>query len=162
MNVIFDASCAINLIYGRQIENVVALEQVSFFMGPIALGECERDREILQTLIDGRKLTLLDDRDISASLYIQLLQKFGLGEGETECLAACASGDFHMACDDRKARKTCMNLYGANRTSGSLALLKHCVQSGSLAPDEAKASVDLMKQCGAFLPEIGEFFFQAT
>ena len=132
---------------------------VSFFIGPIVVGECKKHRTFLDELIEGRMITLLDDDAISASHYLKMLQQFGLGEGETECLAVCATSDFHMACDDKKARGAAITLFGDIRISGSLTLLKRCVQAGKLSSDEANRSVELMKRCGAFLPEVGKEFF---
>lgn len=130
-------------------------------MGPIVRGECKQQRDILDALVDSGKITILDDSHVSATLFLDLLQRFGLGEGETECLAACAHGNYDMACDDRRARGAFMELYGTRRITGSLALLRRCVAAGLVSSDEATGSVEQMKRRGAFLPDVGEFFFRA-
>lgn len=159
MNCVFDASCLINLINGDRICAVLKLNAYVFLIGPIVRSECVEHRDRATTLLQSGKLSEFSDQAIPASLFLQLLGKYNLGDGETECLAYCAGSKAIMASDDRRARNVALGEFGQGRVIGSLALLKQCVSEQVLTSKSALEGFELMKIRGAFLPDIGASYF---
>lgn len=144
---------------------VLDLPGKRWFIGPLVLGECEQDGAIpaeLQRAIDHEKIVLLDDSDISGTIFLHFLQVYELGEGETECLAFGEISDFMVCCDDRKARRMIAQELGEHRVTGSLGLMKEAVKTGMLSVAEAMAAYSRMKAAGAFLPNIEPDFFHGS
>ena len=159
MNIVFDASCAINLVIGDQLSNILQLPEHTFSIGPIVLSECEQQSAELDAAVEAGLITLLSDDDISGSVFLALLNEFGLGEGETECLTICKLTDMHLACDDLKARNAAKVIIGLDRVVGTLSLLKRCVEHQIISSDRAVESVGLMKARGSFLPGVASDYF---
>jgi predicted nucleic acid-binding protein len=101
------------------------------------------------------KLVRLRNEDLDAAAFLELVDQYGLGEGETECLAhALASGDLIVCTDDRKARGIITALLGRPRLTGTIGLLLRCFRSGALKAEEIRRSHEMMVASGAFLPSI--------
>ena len=161
MITLLDACCAINLNHGRVLELVLGVQEHGWIIGPRVLDECTDEcGGILSAAIDDGRVRELDDASIGADLYLALLAKYGLGPGETECLAAALlDSAMHVATDDRRARSIATTLFGAKRVTGSLGILRSCVQAGALQLAEALASHAAMLEAGGFLPAVDERLF---
>lgn len=161
MNCVLDASCLINLISGERICAVLGLAAYSFLIGPIVRSECIEYRDKIDTLLQSGSLTEFKDEAISGSLFLELMNKYNLGDGETECLAYCINSGALMACDDKRARNVAEQELGPDYVTGTLTLLNHCVSDGILTSEEAYEGYEMMRRRGAFLPRIGQDFFEA-
>jgi len=159
LNVAFDAAAIINLTNGDVFEKVLVLPSHTFFVGPQVKEECARQIEHLDKGIENGRLTELDDSKLPSGLFVELLQEHGLGLGETECLAFAKVGSLTIASDDRQARREIAQEIGVTRLTGSLGLMRLCVQAGIMSPSEAFAAYEKMKLCGGFLPDIPPTFF---
>lgn len=104
-------------------------------------------------------LHFLDDTEATSTVFLELLERFGLGDGETECLAFSVGADFGVCSDDRKARQICQSVIGKEKVMGSLGLLREAVHLGLVTADEAFQAYIKMKAAGGFLPDINLAFF---
>lgn len=163
MRIIFDASSLINLLNGNLLASVLLLSGRTFFAGPIVIGECRQGGVLpveLERQLQSDHIRQLDDSVISAGTFLRLIELYGLGDGETECLAFASVSDFVVSCDDRRARQMIAREVGAVRVTGSLGLLRQLVQDGMLSVAQAKSGYSRMRLSGAYLPTIGDAFFQ--
>jgi predicted nucleic acid-binding protein len=160
VDLIIDASSVINLHNCRTLELVTQLPGRTFWFSPLVVGECEPTcaAEILKLQQAGRA-QFIDPQNIPADVFLELLDKHQLGEGETECLALCLEGPFVLCCDDHKARSIAASLLGGERVIGSLRLLKWSVQDHLIVPDAAYALYTGMKAAGGFLPVVEAAWF---
>ena len=162
-SIVLDTCSIINLHHGGVLGTILDLSGYTFAVGPSVLDECAGDlRPVLQRHIDERALTLLDDEVLPATLFATLLQRFRLGEGETECLAFAQLHDLDLCTDDRAARRAAGGLLGRNRVTGSPGLLRACVEQGRVTVVEAMSSYQRMRAAGAFLPRITAEFFRGN
>ena len=129
-------------------------------IGPIVRWECKTHAGKIDACVEAGELIEFSDQKIPGFLFLQLLEKYNLGDGETECLAYCVQFSTLMACDDRRARNVAYWELGQDSIMGSLALLKQCVSEDGLTSKCAFQSYKLMKERGAFLPVINEDFFK--
>jgi predicted nucleic acid-binding protein len=161
LKIIFDASSLINLINGGVFDTVLTIQAHQFYLGPLVYSECGTDFGIkIGEALATNKLALLDDSRANGSVFLDLMEQFRLGEGETECLALSLGTDFGICSDDRKARRVCELRLGRERVTGSLGLLREAVQLGLLTAEEAIRIYIKMKVAGGFLPEIDVTFFK--
>jgi predicted nucleic acid-binding protein len=105
------------------------------------------------------RVSILNDADVPGALYLQLLRDWGLGEGETECIAFAAHAGAVFAADDRLARRRATELLGTTNVSGTLGLMKEAVAEALITKDAAFAAYEGMRAAGGFLPEISIAFF---
>lgn len=161
MITIVDACCAINLSNARVLGLVLGASDRRWAVGPRVLDECTGEcGQALRVAISSGRVSAFDDEHIPASVYLSLLGTYGLGEGETECLAiATSDSDVCIATDDRRARSTAINLFGKERLTGSLGILRDCAAHSTLSGSDAFAAYRLMIEAGAFLPKIEQSFF---
>jgi predicted nucleic acid-binding protein len=130
-------------------------------LGPLVYSECGTDCGIkIQEAVTNNNLTLLDDSGVKSSMFLELIERFRLGEGETECLALSMGTDFQICSDDRKARRICEIQIGEKRVTGSLGILREAVHLGLLTAEDAIQSYYKMKLGGGFLPNIDVTFFK--
>lgn len=160
MRILLDASSFINLTHGQALPIITQLSSVTYHMGPLVEQECLPYTDILEKLFQTQLFLRVNDDNIPASLFLQLLQQYALGDGETECLALCAANDFIVACDDKKARETTKFLYGKERVIGSIGLLRIAIQDKKMSPEEAFQAYELMRKFGGFLPELTAEYFK--
>ena len=162
-HVILDACSAINLSKAGALEVVLNLKGYTFSMGPQAQAECEANYpQPLREALCAGEIATADDSRIPAATYIELLEKYRLGEGETECITFAKHETGLIVCtDDGAARKASQHALGRDRVCGSLSLLKECVREGLLTSEGAFATYELMKAKGAYLPSIDSNFFGA-
>lgn len=129
-------------------------------MGPIVYDECTRQAcpELDKEIRDG-KISMLDPSALSVSLFEDLLKKYGLGDGETECIAYGKTFEYAICTDDKTARSAAINECGQNRVTGSIGLLKVCSETNRMVCKEAYNSYLMMKNAGGFLPKLDTNFF---
>lgn len=154
MNYLFDASSLINLANGGVLRTVLQIPGSSYFIEGLVREESESIKTQLDVAIVEGLLSPLDASVISATTYLELLDRYGLGEGETECLAAAKATDYTIVSDDLRARNVAVGLLGTNRVIGTIGLLRIAVAEKLLARDQAFVSYQVMKSFGAFLPTL--------
>ena len=160
MKTILDASALINLSNGRVLDAALRLPDCTFSAGPQVIAESvDQARDIALAFANG--LARLNDDLLPAALFLSLLEEFGLGLGETECLAFAIHGGYTICIDDRKARECCIQKLGGKFVIGTIGLLKRCVNSCVLTTLEAMTAYELMKSKGGFLPSIVLSYFEA-
>ncbi|WP_149537785.1 hypothetical protein [Siccirubricoccus phaeus] len=160
MNVVVDACSLINLSNASALGLVCQLQRCRFWIAAGAAGECEGDcaRQLLSLVATGT-LHRVDDTTISAARVLELLARYGLGQGETESIAACEEHGFVFCSDDKLARGLGTSLLGTKRVIGCLRLLRWCVEERII---ECMAAIDLqgvMRDRGGFLPKMEQKFF---
>jgi predicted nucleic acid-binding protein len=163
LKIIFDASSLINLINGDGFDVVLTIQDHQFYLGPLVYSECGSDCEAkIRGALQNNELTLLDDNETASSVFLDLLQRFRLGDGETECLAFSVGTDFGVCSDDRRARQICESTIGKEKVTGSLGLLREAVKLGLITADEGFRVYLKMKTAGGFLPSIDITFFKGV
>jgi predicted nucleic acid-binding protein len=98
---------------------------------------------------------------VPAPRVLELLAGHGLGEGETEAIAACEALGYMLCSDDKPARDLGVSLLGAPRVLGSIRLLRWCVEEKLVECTAAFSMFAVMKQSGGFLPKMEQSFFCA-
>ena len=154
MKINCDATSLINLVHGNVLDQVLSITGLSFSVGNIVLSECKTVRTQIQDEIDRGRIELLPDDYLDATKYLGLLGTYGLGPGETECLAVAQIGDEVVCSDDGRARKILAGALGPNRVIGCLGLLARACQLGVLTPSDAFSAYEQMRSRGAFLPDV--------
>ncbi len=162
MNIILDACTAINLVNGDALGVAIGLPDCRFIIGPQSLDECGSAKPMLQGLIDAGSLLLQEDNELSSSLFLELLAQYSLGDGETETLTFSKMFGYTICTDDKKARHVANQMFGADRVTGSLGLLRRAVQQGMVTPNDAHAAYKKMISAGAFVPDIPLTFFNGS
>jgi hypothetical protein len=99
-------------------------------------------------------IRFVDPDDISAEIFLGLLEAHDLGEGETECLTLSLRHPYVFCCNDIKARHIGEELLGEGRVVGSLRLLKWCVVQELANAEMAFNFYEAMRNAGGFLPDI--------
>ena len=160
MRFLLDSSSIINLFNAGALALRCQLKGCDFFVPPMVVGECHGECAIkLIDLRDEGCLAFINDDAVDADQYLELLAAHRLGAGETECMAVAASDDFHVCCDDRRARAAAASLIGEDRVVGSLRILKWCVDRLVIECGAAYHAFETMKQRGGFLPDLPQSFF---
>jgi predicted nucleic acid-binding protein len=154
----FDACSLINLVNGEVLDRVLTLPQRSWFVGNIVLDECAPLPELDEAILKGSIISL-DDADIDADDFLNLLDLYNLGDGETECIAYAIKFGYVVSTDDRKTRGVIERDLGKHQRIGSIGLLTESVAAAIITPDEAKAAYKRMLTAGAFLPVLKDDYF---
>ncbi len=157
---ILDACVLINLINANVLDVTLKLTKHSFATGPLVKDECIEHGLKIEDAIASRKLELIDDDDIPASVYFEFLQAFELGPGETECLTVAFIRGGYVCTDDRKARRMCERKLGLDWVFGSARLLRESVLAGLLTDSGASSAYETMREHGAFLPRLSIDYFR--
>jgi predicted nucleic acid-binding protein len=150
---VLDASSLINMVNSGVSEKLLSLPNHRFVIGPQALAECATQKEFIQRYL-GRSLSVLPDDALLASAFFGLLEEYGLGLGETECLTFAVQYQANVCSDDRRAREMCICVLGKERVLGTARLLREAVAAKMLTPEDALGAYCTMKALGAFLPGI--------
>lgn len=139
---------------------MLELEIYDFLVGQIVLRECgaSTERRVRDHAESGR-IAVLAGNVIPYAVYVDLLGRFQLGDGETECLAAGKTIGCMIATDDRKARHAVVELLGADYLTGTLGLLRDAVSAGLIGSEDAVVFHETMKRLGSFLPAVDDSFF---
>jgi predicted nucleic acid-binding protein len=134
VDLITDASSIINLHNADALGIVARLPPRILCVSPQVIGECHAPCAAdLVVLREQGLVQFVSPDTISAELYLSLLETYDLGEGETECLALAHSHPYVICCDDNKARRVGIELFGQDRVVGSLRLLRWAVQDELIA-----------------------------
>jgi predicted nucleic acid-binding protein len=157
---VLDTSVLVNCSNGGVLPIVFRLSKRTFVIPPAVATEFEAgDIAALEEAGKAGRVTILNDADVPGALYVRLLSAWGLGEGETECIAFASHVGAAFAADDRLARRRATEHLGAANVSGSLGLLKEAVTESLLTRDGAFTAYRRMRAAGGFLPEISIDFF---
>ncbi|GAA4773126.1 hypothetical protein GCM10023219_20410 [Stakelama sediminis] len=136
------------------------LEGIEWWLPPVVVDESGPSCAAITLELQQRGLiNFLDDGSVNAERFLELLDAHRLGAGETECMAVAAESDFHICCDDRRARLAASNLIGANRVFGTIRVLRWCVEQHKIECGEAKRLLRTMREQGGFLPDTPQSFF---
>jgi predicted nucleic acid-binding protein len=142
-------------VNGGAFEGIISLPLTLYVVGPLVEAESTTIAELLTQHFALGTLVRLRNEDLNAAVFLELVDKYGLGEGETECLAhAIASDDLVVCSDDRKARGVVVALLGRPRLTGTIGLLLRCLKNGILTADELRQAHQMMISAGAFLPPL--------
>jgi predicted nucleic acid-binding protein len=153
VNYIVDACALINMANGGILRVVLAIPGNSYFIGPMVRDESGAIEPDIEHAIQIGRLQVRDTKKVPGSLYVGLLTKHGLGEGETECIAIARTGDYVVASDDRRARIAVVEELGKERLTGSIGLLRLAITRGLIDRADAYKAYQLMQTTGSFLPD---------
>ena len=159
--IVFDTCSLVNLVNGRSLNEVLQLPGFQFSIGNIVLDEyskVESQLNLLKPLLKKGFIRHIEE-DVDINLFMQLKQKFQLGDGETESIAHCIQEGFSLSSDDSKARKSATSELGSVRVLGSIHLLRETVKNNIMKCDDAMAAYKIMILKGAFLPKIEKGYF---
>lgn len=160
--IITDASSLINLYHADALDWACALDKDSLLVTPLVLGECDVfSAGKLMHLQSAGKIEFLNDSEIPADTFLSLLSEYGLGDGETESIAAAAALNLPFCCDDKRARNVAKIILGDANIIGSMRILRWCVEREVIACTTAYESFVAMKNAGGFLPDMEASFFCA-
>lgn len=151
---VFDACALVNLTNGRVLDTVLQLPSDSFIICSSVRTEAKSIATIVDNLVAQGAIIIVDDSAIDAGEYLNLKETYGLGDGETECIAAVLHNDHIVVFDDRAARTAARSVLGQARVTGSIGLLRQCVDQNLLTRDEAYAAFEIMKAQGGYLPNM--------
>jgi predicted nucleic acid-binding protein len=154
LKIIFDACALFNLVHGEVFGVIVGMLDPPPCFGPQVRGECRSIASVLDQALRESRVELLDDGVLPASRFFELLEKYELGAGETECLAFASMQPLLVCSDDRRARNMAVQELGEGRVIGTLGLLIRATELSVLAPDAAIAAYELMRRLGGFLPDL--------
>lgn len=153
--IVVDTCSLLNWVNGGAFDAIVSLPVTLYVVGPLVELESTTIAQILAQHFSSGKLVRLRNEDLDAAAFLDLVDKYGLGEGETECLAhALVSSDLIVCTDDRKARGIVTALLGRPRLTGTIGLLLRCFRNGGIKAEELRRSHEMMVEAGAFLPKL--------
>jgi predicted nucleic acid-binding protein len=159
---VLDTSVLVNCSNGGVLAIVFRISKRTFVIPPAVATEFEAgDIAALQEAGKAGRVTILNDADVPGALYLRLLADWGLGEGETECIAFASHAGIAFAADDRFARRRATELLGVANVSGSLGLLKEAVAESLITKQDAYAAYEQMRAAGGFLPDVALDFFDS-
>jgi predicted nucleic acid-binding protein len=101
----------------------------------------------------------IDDAVVPTAIFLKLLADHELGEGETESIATCVALGYGLCCDDKKARFLGETVLGKKRITGSIRVLRWCVEEKLILCGEAFNFFGVMRSAGGFLPKMPQVFF---
>ena len=161
MNLIVDSCSTINLHNGRMLEKVLDLTSSGFVfhMGTIVRGECGDLATYLDQEASKGRLTVLPAKMITPTRFADILYRYELGLGETECIVHAEQRTLVVCTDDMAARNATKIHLGETRVLGSLRLIRECVCFGIITSQQAYIGYELMKTRGAFLPDVSASYF---
>lgn len=154
MSYLFDACALLNLSNGGVLAPAFALPASNFVICHAVHKETPTIRRDLEVLAQAGVLQHIDDNAISASKFLEIKEKYNLGDGETECIVFAMDNNCKLVFDDRAARKIATILIGAERVTGSIGLLRECVVHTLLTREAAYEAYRTMKAMGGYLPEM--------
>lgn len=154
MSYLFDACALFNLSNGGVLTHALALPASDFLICTAVQRETPTIKETLQLFAQAGALHHIDDNAISASQFLEIKEKYNLGDGETECIVFAMNNSCMLVFDDRAARKVASRIIGSKRVTGSIGILCACVSHSLLTKNDAYEAYIAMKNMGGFLPEM--------
>jgi hypothetical protein len=161
MEIILDACSIINLINGDIIEHVLKLPDFNFYVGEDLLEEellNSEQKTVIEQLLQSGILNVVD-YSVSIAEYNEIRMRFGLGYGETICIAQCRALNFFMLTDDRKAKICAKQELDNSRVFGSLYIIRQLFRAELISCDAALESFVKMRSRGGFLPNMDRSYF---
>jgi predicted nucleic acid-binding protein len=153
--IVVDTCSLLNWVNGGAFDAIVSLPLTMYVVGSLVEAESTTIAQLLAQHVASGTLVRLRNEDLDAAVFLDLIDTYGLGEGETECLAhALASDDLIVCSDDRKARAVVAALLGPQRLTGTIGLLLRCFRNGIISADELRRAHQMMTDAGAFLPPL--------
>jgi predicted nucleic acid-binding protein len=128
-------------------------------MGTIVRGECGDLTLYLDEQTAKGRLKILPGRTIAPTHFADILDRYELGLGETECIVHAGQLDLSVCTDDRAARAATMAHLGEARVLGSLRLIRECVCAGIITSGQAYVGYEMAVSQGAFLPIMPPSYF---
>ena len=156
MKLAIDACSLINLHKSGVFDIVLGLKTHEFFVGSFVKDECG---EFLLPYIEQGLLKELSDERMPSAAFADVLARYDLGFGETECIVFASLEGMSVCSDDAKARKATQTELGEHRVTGTLFLLLECVKNDVLTADSALIAYEQMRAKGAFLPDLQDGYF---
>ena len=155
-----DTSVLVNCSNGSVLAVIFQLQNRTFIIPPAVVTEfASGDLLSVQRALAAGRAAILNESEVPGALYLKLLDDWGLGEGETECIAYASQTGAYISSDDGLARRRASELLGLDRVSGTLRLLREAVEEALLTKDDAFAAYEQMLAAGGFLPAISRDFF---
>jgi hypothetical protein len=160
VNLIIDACSLINLNNADVLAVTCRLARCRFWVCPGVIIECRAEMVARLFALNAEGVIgFIDDGQMPATRILELLDQYGLGPGETESIAACEVFGYGLCSDDGPARKLAGRLLGPPRVTGSLRLLRWCVEEQLVMCEAAFSLYGIMRACGGFLPSMRQDFF---
>lgn len=160
MKALLDSSCVINLVNAGALELVCGLDDIEWWLPPAVVDESGPTcAAVILDLQQRDLINFLDDDQVDAERFLALLDAHRLGAGETECVAIAADTDYHVCCDDRRARTMAAGIIGPGRVFGTVRLLRWCVERRRIDCTEARRLLRAMRASGGFLPDTPQTYF---
>lgn len=157
--ILLDSSSILNLVNSNSLEVICKLPY-NFYIGPIVHGECTKQPCLgLDQSISSGKIKVLPGATISVGQFYDLSSKYGLGDGETECMAYGKALNYTVCTDDGKARESVTEELTGKSLIGSIGLLKIAVDKNIIICEEAFEIYQAMIRAGGFLPKLDKEFF---
>lgn len=162
MRALLDSSSVINLANAGALDLVCGLDRIQWWLPPAVIDESGPTCAAVTLDLQQRgRINFLDDDQVDAERFLALLDTHRLGAGETECVAIAADSDYHVCCDDRRARMMAAQIIGADRVFGTVRLLRWCVEQRRIDCTEARRLLGAMRSNGGFLPDTPQTYFCA-
>ena len=162
VNVIIDACSIINLSNADALDVTCRLARCHFWVCPGVIIECRAELAARLFALNAEGVIgFITDEEMPATRVLELLDQYGLGAGETESIAACEARDYALCSDDGPARRLAGQLLGPPRVTGSLRLLRWCVEEQLVQCEVAFRLFGIMLSRGGFLPAMRQDFFCA-
>ncbi len=159
MDIILDASSLINLLNGEVLKAVAEVSGVNLFVQGLVIDECDIQEGLVRRAIEDGQMTELTGDELAGNAYINVLTRYGLGAGETECIAYGICLGMSVCSDDKAARNAAICELGNARVTGSIGLLSSAVGSGKITPTDAQSAYSCMVAEGGFLPSLPDEYF---
>ncbi len=162
MNVIIDACSIINLSNANALDVTCRLARCRFWVCPGVIIECRAELAARLFALNAEgAIGFITDEEIPATRVLELLDQYGLGAGETESIAACEARNYALCSDDGPARRLAGRLLGPSCVTGSVRLLRWCVEEQLVQCEVAFRLFGIMLARGGFLPAMRQDFFCA-
>jgi len=160
VNVIIDACSIINLSNADALDVTCRLAHCRFWVCPGVIIECRAELAARLFALNAEGVIgFITDEEMPATRVLELLDQHGLGAGETESIAACEARNYALCSDDGPARRLAGQLLGPLRVTGSLRLLRWCVEEQLVRCEAAFGLLGIMLARGGFLPSVPQEFF---
>jgi predicted nucleic acid-binding protein len=162
VNVIIDACSIINLSNANALDVTCRLARCRFWVCPGVIIECRAELAARLFALNAEgAIGFITDEEIPATRVLELLDQYGLGAGETESIAACEARNYALCSDDGPARRLAGRLLGPSCVTGSVRLLRWCVEEQLVQCEVAFRLFGIMLARGGFLPAMRQDFFCA-
>jgi predicted nucleic acid-binding protein len=162
VNLAVDACSLINLSNAGALSLVCRLTRCRLWLCSGVAGECGGECAVqLLSLVAAGDILRIEDAAMPAARVLDLLDRHGLGQGETEAIAACEKFGYTLCSDDGPARALGTSMLGAPRVIGSIRLLQWCVEEQLVECLAAFGLFGTMRDRGGFLPKMERTFFCA-